>query len=67
MVLKGFPNVPDYGAVLLLLYYYYYYDGIEKYNIANTVWCCLKKNLNASRPSEHLFPHRGKHVVKTLI
>ena len=29
------------------------------------VHLCPKKNLNASRPSEHLFPHRGEKV-KTL-
>ena len=37
------PRVPDYVAV---------YYGIEKDNIKKEVWC-LKKNLNASRLSEH--------------
>ena len=47
------PRVPDYSAV---------YYGIEKDNIKNEVWC-LKKNLNASRLSEH--PTQGENV-KTL-
>ena len=41
----------------IIVYHYYHYN----YVLQNIVFCFLKKNLNASRPSEHL-PVRGKNV-----
>ena len=43
----------------------HYYTKIRPLLLLLSLWCFLKKNLNASRPSEHL-PVRGKNV-KTFL